>query len=135
MATSQLDYRIQQVAQQDPRYAVAAYHFLFDALDFTMARLGRNTRVGLDRHITVAELLNGIRDHAIEQFGPLARLVFESWGVARTEDFGEIVFHLINAGLLNSRDDDRREDFEDAYSFREAFDHAYTIDIPWERIA
>lgn len=135
MATSQLDYRIQQVAARDPRYMTAAYHFLFDALDYTMARLGRNARVGLDRHISVAELLDGIRDHAIDQFGPLARLVLESWGVVRTEDFGEIVFHLIDAGLLNRREDDCKSDFEGAYSFREAFDAACAVEIPWERIS
>ena len=135
MASSQLEYRIQQVAQKDARYAPAAYYYLFDALDYAMAKLGRNMRVGLDRHISVSELLHGIKDYALDQYGPLARLVLESWGVRRTEDFGEIVFHLIEAGLLNRRDEDRKEDFEGVFSFHEAFDLSYTVDIPWERIA
>jgi uncharacterized repeat protein (TIGR04138 family) len=134
MASSQLEYRIQQVAQKDARYAPAAYYYLFDALDYAMAKLGRNTRVGLDRHISVSELLHGIKDYALDQYGPLARLVLESWGVRRTEDFGEIVFHLIEAGLLNRRDEDRKEDFEGVFSFHEAFELSYTVDIPWERI-
>jgi uncharacterized repeat protein (TIGR04138 family) len=135
MASSQLEFRIQQVAQTEARYAPAAYHYLFDALDYSMAKLGRNLRIGLDRHISVGELLQGIRDYALDQYGPLARLVLESWGVRRTEDFGEIVFHLIDAGLLNRRDEDRKEDFEGVFSFSEAFDHCATLNIPWERIA
>jgi uncharacterized repeat protein (TIGR04138 family) len=68
------------------------------------------------------ELLDGIRECAHEQFAPLAKLVLNHWGVERTEDFGEIVFNLVEIGLLNRRPDDTRLDFADGYDFAQAFE-------------
>ena len=75
--------------------------------------------------LAVTELLQGLRKLGLEQFGPLARCVFESWGVYSTEDFGEIVFRLIAHDLLNQGDNDKKEDFKDAFDFREAFEVGY----------
>ena len=75
--------------------------------------------------MSVGQLLDGMREYALEQFGPLARLVLERWGVRRTEDFGEIVFRLVEHRLLNKQDDDRISDFRNGFNFREAFDRAW----------
>ena len=75
------------------------------------------------------ELLEGIREYAAQQFGPLAPTVFRSWGVRRTEDFGEIVFNLVESGLLGKTESDSREDFADGFDFDQAFDGPFSAEI------
>jgi uncharacterized repeat protein (TIGR04138 family) len=76
---------------------------------------------GEERHVGGRELLAGIQEYASDQFGPMAALVFDRWGVRRSGDFGEIVFNLIDAELLSRRPTDSRLDFVDGIDFREAF--------------
>ncbi len=116
-----VEERIQDIRRRDRRYARNAYFFVLDALDHTIVHLGRDAKTGEERHIGGRELLEGIREFASDQFGPMASLVFENWGVTATEDFGEIVFNLIDAGMLSRRAEDSRLDFVDGYDFRDAF--------------
>ncbi len=122
--------RIDTLASRDQRYATPAYHFVFDALDFVLERQERllqahGESAASDRHVSVSMLLDGMREYALDQFGPLARLVLEHWGLYRTEDFGEIVFSLVENRLLNKQDTDRKSDFRNGFNFREAFDKAW----------
>ena len=103
------------IAQKDGRYAADAYAFVFEGLEYTLRHLGR------DGHITGKELAEGIRDKAIEEFGGLARMVFDRWGVRKTDDFGEMVFNLVNAGLMGKTESDSIDDFRDVYDFAAAF--------------
>lgn len=114
----------QRILANDQRYQINAYLFIYEALDYTQKAFGRNPASddALERHVTGRELLEGIRRHAIEQFGPLAAAVFRNWGVNRTEDFGEIVFNLVEADLMGKTDSDTREDFANGYDFDQAFD-------------
>ena len=73
------------------------------------------------RHVTGQELLEGVREYALEQFGPMAHTVLTSWGLERCEDFGEIVFNLIEYGVFSKNEDDTKEDFTAIYDFEEAF--------------
>jgi uncharacterized repeat protein (TIGR04138 family) len=73
------------------------------------------------RHISGQQLCLGLRDYAILQYGRLARTVLSSWGVRRTEDFGRIVFAMVEAGWMRKQDDDTIEDFENVFDFDEAF--------------
>jgi uncharacterized repeat protein (TIGR04138 family) len=104
-----------RILARDPRYPLEAYRFIYEALDHTIKRLGER------RHVDGRELLDGIRDFARAQFGPLARMVFECWNIHRTEDFGELVFNLVDADLMRKTETDTREDFKDGFSFDEAF--------------
>lgn len=122
MAAMSLDVKIEELVEKDRRYAAEAYHFVFEALDFAMQ--DRRHRYS-SRHVGVPELLDSIRGLALQQFGPLARCVFESWRVYETTDFGEIVFTLIAHDLLNQSDTDRKEDFAMVFSFREVFEESY----------
>jgi uncharacterized repeat protein (TIGR04138 family) len=72
-------------------------------------------------HVSGQELLSGIREFALRQFGPMALTVLEEWGVKRCEDFGEIVFNMIESGLLAKTAEDSRDDFKGGYDFMEAF--------------
>jgi uncharacterized repeat protein (TIGR04138 family) len=92
------------------------------AVSVTMDRLKEgDDPAAPPRHISGRELLEGIRELAIERFGPLALDVLREWGVRRTEDFGNIVFNLVNAGLLGASDEDSPRDFAGGYDFNEVF--------------
>lgn len=126
---------ILDICKRDARYTSQAYHFVHEALDYTMRRLGRQRQDGTKRHVSGQELVRGIREFALEQYGFLTRTVFESWGVKKTDDFGEIVFNMVDSGLLNRRETDSVDDFKNGYDFHTAFEVEYQIQIPWDRIA
>jgi uncharacterized repeat protein (TIGR04138 family) len=107
---------LEQLAARDPRYKLEAYIFTMSAVEYTTRRLGRQG------HVSGRELLEGIRDLAREKFGLTARMVFEHWGVKTTDDFGELVFNLVEAGLLGKTDRDSRDDFKGVYDFSEVFE-------------
>lgn len=108
-------------AQNERKYAEAAYFFVLEALDFTIFLEGRSRKPSEGRHISPQELLAGLRRYAQEEFGPLAPYAFRSWGVHGTEDFGYLVFQMCEAGLLNKTERDRPQDFADGFDFEEAF--------------
>ena len=110
---------ILEIVRKDGRYSPQAYYFIFDALDYTIQRLRKV------RHVTGSELLDGIRHYATAYFGFLAKTVLEEWGLTRTDDFGEIVFNLVEAGLLSRTDKDTREDFQNVFDFEEAFENEF----------
>jgi uncharacterized repeat protein (TIGR04138 family) len=111
---------LETIHAKDPRYDQDAYLFMREALDFTQKNIGRDNR-GRVRHVTGQELVEGIRDYALQQFGPMALTVFEHWGIRNCQDFGEIVFNMVDFGLLAKTDKDNRMDFEGGYDFEEAF--------------
>ncbi len=114
------DALILKLVRAYPRFRPEAYHFVFEALDYTL-----EVRGGTRRHVTGQEIMEGVRRLALERFGYLARPVLAAWGVHATADFGEIVFQLIDVDLLQRTADDRREDFVGLYDFAEAFDLAF----------
>ena len=115
-----LDEVLEQILAKDARYHRDAYFFIKDALDHTQ-KLVLKSGQGKLRHVTGQELLGGIREYALEQFGPMTMTVFEEWGVRSCGDFGEIVFNMVEHGLLAKTEHDSREDFKDGYDFAEAF--------------
>lgn len=115
---------LDQVIAEDPRFKPEAYLFVHDALGHTWARLDRR------RHVTGRELLDGIKNLALKRYGPMARAVLNSWGVRTTDDFGAIVFNLVDAGLLSKTKEDRIEDFHAVYDFDDAFVRSYDIAGP-----
>ena len=101
-----------------------AYHersflFVLAAIEFLQSRLDDR------RHVNGAELAWACRDFARAQFGLLAPHVLAHWGVTRTEDFGRIVFTLVEVGLLVTQPGDQEGDFEGVYEFAEAFGDVY----------
>ena len=108
----------------DKRYPRDAYVFLRLALNFSIKTLNKPDH-GPGRHLSGTELLEGIRLYALREFGPIARTVLAAWGITRTEDFGDIVFNLVDHGVLGKTDEDKKEDFANGYSFHEAFTIPY----------
>lgn len=111
---------IKKICEKDPRYDPDAYLFVREALDYTAKMLKRPTE-GPKRHISGQELLEGIRMYAIQEFGPMTLTVFKTWGLHGTEDFGEIVFNLVESKTLGKTKEDTKEDFAGGYDFQEAF--------------
>jgi uncharacterized repeat protein (TIGR04138 family) len=120
MKQTDFNEALRKILEQDTRYAPEAYLFLREALDFTIKLLQKPDK-GPARHVSGAELLDGIRQFALQEFGPLALRVLNHWGVKRCEDFGEIVFNLVDSGALGKTEEDRREDFAGGYDFERAF--------------
>jgi uncharacterized repeat protein (TIGR04138 family) len=114
------DEALENILAKDPRFSREAYAFVREALDFTQKLIGKESR-GTIRHITGQELLDGIRQFALQQFGPMAATVFEEWGVKNCRDFGEIVFNMVEIGLLAKTENDTRDDFQNGYDFTDAF--------------
>ena len=110
-----------RIRLREPRFDEHAYLFVLSALEFCQGRLTER------RHITGQELAVACRDLALDRYGVLARIVLEHWGVRSTGDLGDIVFALVEQGLLLSQPTDNRDDFMDVYDFAEAFEREY----PW----
>lgn len=123
MGIRDFDSVIREVTRRDARYHRDAYHFVREALDFTQVRQRRSRRPGREEeaHVSAAELLEGIRAYALHQYGPMAKFLFQEWGVFTCEDFGEIVFNMIRCGILRKTEEDRVEDFRGRYTFYDAF--------------
>ncbi len=109
-------HKVEQIVEVDPRYKPDAYEFVMQALWFTQRKLKRRG------HVTGRELLDGIREFGPDQYGPMTKTVFNHWGVMTTDDFGEIVFNMLESGLMGKSESDSRDDFKGVYDFNEAFD-------------
>ena len=107
---------LKKLLRSDARYKAEAYLFVMAALSRTLAKLEN------PRHLTGGELLAGIREEARAQFGPMARTVFEHWGIKNSLDFGEIVFKMVQVGILSETDSDKLDDFADERFFDNLFD-------------
>ncbi|MCX5697987.1 MAG: hypothetical protein NTU54_08515 [Candidatus Omnitrophica bacterium] len=107
---------VNDIIVKDKRYKLDAYEFVMQALWHTQKKLKRQG------HVSGKELVEGIRDLGLQQFGAMARAVFTHWGIQGTADFGEIVFNMIESGLMGKTEEDTREDFQNVYDFNQALD-------------
>ena len=110
MATAQIIERIRKElieSGRDTRYRSGAYEFILNGMEFYL------TSIGEKRHITGQELTHGLLLFAQKQFGPLARTVLNYWGITKTEDLGNIVYNMIDIGIMSKQPDDMIEHFND----------------------
>jgi uncharacterized repeat protein (TIGR04138 family) len=119
---------LERVLEGDSRYHRNAYLFLREALDHTHKMLG-NAEKDVIHHVSGQELLAGLREYALQQFGPMAMTVLEEWGVCRCEDWGEVVFNMIDHNLLAKSEKDSRDDFKSGYDFFEAFRRPFCVSL------
>ena len=109
---------VEQAIERDPRYQPEAYAFVRDALHVAAKKFRGDSD---DQHVTGQELLEGVREHALREFGPMAWFLLQEWGVLRGEDVGRIVYNLIECEYFGRNDGDSIEDFAGGYDFEEAF--------------
>jgi uncharacterized repeat protein (TIGR04138 family) len=126
--------KLEEIVRRDPRFAYEAYEFVFAALAHTQQLLDRvppdeGTRQEKDYHVSGRELVHGIRDLAVREFGFMARTVFHMWGIDRTADFGDIVFNLVEAGLMSKTAQDDRRDFADVFDLDQTLVHQFRIEL------
>ena len=131
-----------ELLQDDPRYKLEAYQFVRDALSFAQEVLGLGKGEEQDEatpleseplaepHLSRQQLCEAVRQYSIEQFGYMAQMVLNNWGIESTGDVGEIVYNLIRIGLMKKTDNDRREDFENVFDFEQAFCTDFKITMP-----
>jgi uncharacterized repeat protein (TIGR04138 family) len=134
MAMPMFHSGLAELVRRDPRYAYEAYEFVFESLKHTqqmLDRLPHGEPGGPEgpHHVSGRELLGGIRDLALQQFGFMARTVFRLWGVNQTADFGEIVFNLIEANLMTKTEEDCRGDFHAVFDLDQALLGEYQIKL------
>jgi uncharacterized repeat protein (TIGR04138 family) len=123
MENEQFDEVVALICKEDPRFDRRAYDFVRIGLNRAVESMAKRDgdRAGRSHHVSGPELLEGLRVHALDQFGPLAKTVLNAWGVSRCSHFGEIVFNLIEYNIFSKTDSDRREDFADIFDFDDAF--------------
>ena len=111
---------LDSIIATDPRYSRDAYVFLRDALDYT-TKQQKKIKGGPVRHVAGPELLQGVRQYALKEFGPMVVTVLSYWGIRCCEDIGHMVFNLIGAGIFGKTEEDSLDDFKSVYDFEEAF--------------
>jgi len=114
---------LRTVLQKAGPYPLEAFSFVREGLGYTVSRVNKDVESlpEASRHISGRQLCMGLRDFAIEQYGLLAPAVLRHWHINRTDDFGRIVFAMIDAGLMSKNDQDTFEDFRSVFDFDEAF--------------
>ena len=117
---------VDEILKKDRRYDRDAYCFVREGLDYTLKMLKKhNEKQPAHRHVCGQELLEGLRRFALDQFGPMAKTVLAHWGVHQCNDFGEIVFNMVEKGILGKTEQDSRDDFKSGYDFDEVFVKPY----------
>lgn len=115
---------LDSIVASDARYQRDAYIFLRDSLDYT-TKQQKKIKGATVRHVAGPELLEGVRQYALKEFGPMVVTVFSYWGVRNCEDIGHMVFNLIGAGIFGKTEEDSIQDFKSVYDFQEAFVRPY----------
>ncbi len=119
-----------QLLQTDLRYQLNAYQFVRDALAYAQEVLpNEESEDENEPHLTGQQLCEAIRLFAIDQFGYMSKTVLNNWGIQGTSDFGEIVYNLIDIGMMKKSETDQREHFSEVYSFEKAFVEDFQITV------
>ena len=117
---------VDEILRRDKRYDRDSYYFVREGLDYTLKMLKKHGHAAsAPCHVSGQELLEGLRRYALDQFGPMAKTVLSHWGVRQCGDFGEIVFNMVEKGILGKTEQDSRDDFRGGYDFDEAFVKPY----------
>ena len=127
------DADLKQLAAKVGPYPLTAYRFVREGLSRTVEMSQGLDSSEADRHVSGQQLCMGLREFAIERYGLLAPVVLRSWNVQRTDDFGRIVFAMIDAGLLSKTPQDSFEDFRGVFEFDEAFGRDRLVDAMQQR--
>lgn len=131
MQKIEFDEAVDILLNSDSRYTRDAYLFIRDGLDHTMKIMKRK---GTEGHVTGQQLCEGLKQYALKQYGPMVPTVFEYWGIKGTEDFGEIVWNLVELGVFGKTEGDSKEDFKSVFDFNEAFITPFQFEKSAKRI-
>ncbi len=110
---------VTEICSKDNRYHPEAYEFVMEALSYTQKKYKKS------KHVSGKELLEGIKALLLQKFGPMALTLLKHWGIKITDDFGNIVFNLVDYKILSKDTEDHYESFKNAYDFDEVFNQGY----------
>jgi uncharacterized repeat protein (TIGR04138 family) len=111
---------VEEICGKDLRYSPDAYHFVQEGLNHTLKALKRGG-ANAHRHVSGQELLHGLREFALKEYGPMSKAVLNEWGIKTTDDFGQVVFNLVNSNVLGKNETDSPSDFKNVFTFDDAF--------------
>ncbi|MEO0070087.1 MAG: Minf_1886 family protein, partial [candidate division WOR-3 bacterium] len=112
---------LNELLKKDPRFTIDAYLLINEGLRYVHQVIGKKS------HVSAQELLEAIRRLMSKRYGPMAKAVLNSWGIFSTDDIGEVVLNLVNAGLMLKEEADPIENFHAVYDFDTAFVEEYDI--------
>jgi uncharacterized repeat protein (TIGR04138 family) len=112
--------RFERAVREDGRYAPEAFEMLHRGLELA-TKMKFGGQADSPRHVSGQELCEALRVLALQLWGPLAREVLRRWNIHRTRDFGEMVYLMIDLGLMGKQESDDISDFDDVYDFAGAF--------------
>lgn len=121
MQLSSFSEVVNTILSKDARYRAEAYFFLRDVLHLAFKRRKKAYKEKASLHVSHKELLNEFRIHVLKEFGPMGMAVLEFWGVKKAADIGNMIFHLIEMGVLAKTEQDQLESFAKGLDFQEAF--------------
>lgn len=126
--TPQQEYRqrLRRVLERDSRYPREAYAFVHAVLDYAQRQEQKTDLPETQRHVSGQQLLVAMQELALEEFGPMAATVMSEWGISSGEDFGNLVFNLIEADILSASETDRPEDFAGCEDLNDALEAPFT---------
>ncbi len=120
---------VEQFLIEDPRYPLDAYFFVRDGFEYAVRRfqeeqasLGKNAK----NTLSGAELSNGLKEFALDEFGPMAAFTLGEWNIFSTSDFGELVYNLIKMKLFSQNKGDKREDFDNLFDLQAELRRPYS---------
>ena len=109
----------EDVFAKDSRYNARAYALLADVVHSLSGEDGK--------HVSGEDILDEFKERALDQYGPLAYTVLTEWGIACTEDIGEMMFNLTESGRIHRDENDTPESFAGGYDFKETFLGPYQV--------
>ena len=121
MTPEPFETKIAEICEMDSRYDPDAYFFLREGMEYTITTVKK----GVHQHLTGQEVSLGLKDYALAEFGPMALFVLNEWGLHKTDDFGNLVYNLINAEVFSKTPTDKKEDFNNVFDFYDAFAKPY----------
>jgi uncharacterized repeat protein (TIGR04138 family) len=106
---------LDEILANDSRYSLDAYLLVNDGLGYAHKVTGRKSPT------SAWELLEAIRVLMIKRYGLMAKAVLASWGIKSTDDIGQVVLNLVNAGLIPREETEGLDKFHAVYDFEETF--------------
>ena len=100
---------IDRLAAQHERFKRDAFYYVARAIESAHDRIKKKEH--RKRHISGRELVQEIVRLARAEFGYLAWTVFREWGWDSTEAIGDVVFIMVDNGILSARESDSPQDF------------------------
>jgi uncharacterized repeat protein (TIGR04138 family) len=120
MQSNQFEHAVTAILEKEKRFQPGAYFLVREALDFTVDRISKETN-GEKRHVSGKELLQGFREYVTQEYGPMGATLLRDWNITECRHVGEIVFLFIDNGVFGKQDSDTLDDFDEIFTFEEAF--------------